>query len=98
MELAASLAISVDTIARQKIEIKRLAEHINALREKGGAVTAGVTGKGGNNSPNFKHCAALGRSAPRRNKKCYFDPRKNKKRMGWATKLMEVKLIFFNDE
>ena len=31
-ELAASLAVSVDTVARQQIEIKRLTEHINALR------------------------------------------------------------------
>ena len=29
-ELAASLAVSVDTVARQQIEIKRLTEHINA--------------------------------------------------------------------
>ena len=31
-ELAASLAVLVDTMARQQIEIKRLTEHINALR------------------------------------------------------------------
>ena len=97
-ELATSLAVSVDTVARQQIEIKRLTEHINAMREKGGTVTAGVPGTGGNNSPIYKHCAALGRLALHRNKKCYFDPRKNKERMGWATKLMEAKGIFFNDE
>ena len=34
-ELAASLAVSVDTVARQQTEIKRLKEHINALRKKG---------------------------------------------------------------
>ena len=34
-ELAASLAVSVDTVARQQIEIKRLTEHINALQKKG---------------------------------------------------------------
>ena len=34
-ELAESLAVSVDTVARQQIEIKRLTEHINALRKKG---------------------------------------------------------------
>ena len=33
-ELAASLAVSVDTVARQKIDIKRLTEHINALIKK----------------------------------------------------------------
>ena len=49
-ELLASLAVSVDTVAKQKIEIKWLTEHINALKNKGGAVTAGVPGTGGNNS------------------------------------------------
>ena len=34
-ELAASLAVSVETVARQQIEIKRLTEHINALQKKG---------------------------------------------------------------
>ena len=34
-ELSASLAVSVDTVARQQIEIKRLTEHIHDLREKG---------------------------------------------------------------
>ena len=43
-ELAARLAVSVGTVARQKIDIKRLTEHINALEKKGGAVTAGVPG------------------------------------------------------
>ena len=61
-ELAASLAVSVDTVARQKIEIKRLTEQINALKKKGGAFTAGVPRTGGNNSnaPNCNHCAAVG--------------------------------------
>ena len=61
-ELAASLAVSLDTVARQQIEIKRLTEKINALKNKGGAVTAGVPGTGGNNSnsPQCKHCAAVG--------------------------------------
>ena len=99
-ELAASLAVSVDTVARQQIEIKRLTDQINAQNKKGGAFTAGVPGTGGNNSnsPNCKHCAEVGRSAPHRNNKCYFDPRKNKERMGWATKLMEANVIVFNDE
>ena len=33
-ELATSLAVLVDTVARQQLEIKRLTEHINALRKK----------------------------------------------------------------
>ena len=99
-ELAASLAVSVDTVARQQIEIKRLTEHINTLKKKGGAVTAGVPGTGGNNSNSlhYKHCAAVGRTALHRNNKCYFDPKKNKERMGWAKRLMESKGVLFNDE
>ena len=89
VELAASLAVLVDMVARQHIKIKRLTEHINALRKKGGSVTAGVPDTGENNSPNCKHCAVVGRSAPHRHNQCFFDPRKNKNRMGWATKLME---------
>ena len=95
-ELATSLAVSLDTVARQHIEIKRLTEHINALRKKGGAVTAGVPGTGVNNPSNCKHCAAV--TDPHHNNKCYFDPCKNKDKMGWATKLMEAKVIVFNDE
>ena len=85
-ELAASLAVSVDTVARQKIKIKRLTKHINALKKKGGTVTAGVTGTVGTNSnyPHCKHCAAVGRTAPHQNNKCYFDPRKIKR--GWVGK------------
>ena len=49
-QLSAILEVSVDTIARQRMETKRLTEHINALKKKGGAVTAGVPGTGGNNS------------------------------------------------
>ena len=70
VELAASLAVSIDTVARQKIEIKRLTEHINALKKKGGSVTAGVPVTGGNNSPQCKHCAVVGRTAPHRNNMC----------------------------
>ena len=81
-ELAASLAVSVDTVVRKQLEIKRLTEHIDALRKKGGAVTAGVPNTGGNNSPNCKHCAAVGRSAPHHHNQCFFNPRKNKSRMG----------------
>ena len=97
-ELAASLAVSVDMVARQQLEIKRLTEHINSLRKKGGTVTAGVLNTGRNNSPNCKHCAVVGRSAPNRHNQCLFDPRKNKNRMGCETKLMEAKIIVFNDE
>ena len=96
-ELTASLAVSVDTVARQQIEIKRLTEHINVLRKKRGSVTAGVTNTGDNNSPTCKHFTTVRRSAPNRHNQCLFDPRKNKNRMGWETKLMEAKGIVFND-
>ena len=95
-ELAASLAVLVDTVARQQIEIKRLTEHINALRKKGGSVTAGVPNTGVNNSPNCKHFTAVGRSAPHCHNQCFFNPRR-KNRIGWETKLMEEKVIMFND-
>ena len=95
--LAASLSVSVDIVARQQLEIKRLTEHVNALRKKGGAVTAGVPNKGEKNSPNCKHCAVVGRSAPHRHNQFLFDPRKNKNNMGWAKKLIEAKGIVFND-
>ena len=58
-ELAASLAISVDTAARQQLEIKRLSEQISALKKKGASVTSGVTVPGGNNIL-CKHCEAVG--------------------------------------
>ena len=35
-ELSASLAVSLDTFARQQIEINRLTEHINALKKREG--------------------------------------------------------------
>ena len=90
-ELAASLAVSVDTVARPQLEIKRLTEHINALKKKGGAFNNGVPGTGGNNFPPFNHCGAVGRMAPHRHNRCYFNPKNNKDRMGWAKRLMEAK-------
>ena len=96
-ELAASLAVSVDTVACQQIEIKRLTEHINALRKKGAAGTPSVPSTGDNNATACKHCKAVGRSVPHRNNHCFFDPRKNKNRVDWAAKLMEAKGVVFND-
>ena len=46
-ELAASLAISVDTVTRQHLEIKQLSEQISALKKKGSFVTSGATVPGG---------------------------------------------------
>ena len=75
-ELAASLAVLVDMVARQHIEIKILIENFNALRKKGGSVTDGVPNTGDNNSTNCKHCTAVGSSAPHRHNQCFFDTRK----------------------
>ena len=96
-ELAAIIVVSVDTVARQQIEIKGLTEHINALREKGAASTASVPSTGDNNATACKHSKAVGRSVPHRNNHCFFDPRKNKNRVDWAAKLMEAKGVVFND-
>ena len=97
VELAESLAVSVDTVARQQIDIKRLTEHINALREKSVSITASVPNTGDNNATTCKHCKSVGRSVPHRNNHCFFDPRKNKNRVDWAAELMEAKGIVFND-
>ena len=47
MELAASLAISVDTVARPQQEIKRLSEQISAFKKKGASATSGAIVPGG---------------------------------------------------
>ena len=66
-EFSASLAVSVDTVARQQIDIKRLTEHINALRGNCVSITASVPNTGDNNATTCKHCKAVGRSVPHRN-------------------------------
>ena len=43
VEFAASLAISVDTVARHQQKIKRYLEQISALKKKGAFVTSGAT-------------------------------------------------------
>ena len=76
-ELEVSLAISVDTVARQQQEIKRLYEHINALKKRGTQVSSVGTFEGGGLVGTVcKHCEAVGRTATHRKNACYFDPRK----------------------
>ena len=96
-ELTAILAVSVDNVVCQQIEIKRLTEHINALRKKGAASTSSVPSTGDNNATACKHCKAVGCSVPHWNNHCFFDPRKNKNRVDWAAKLMEAKGVVLND-
>ena len=68
------------------------------MREKGESVTDGMPNPGDKNSPNYKHYTEVGRSAPHHHNQFFIEPRKNKNRMGWATKLMEEKGVVFNDE
>ena len=86
-ELAASMEISVDTVARQQQEIKRSSDQISALKKKGASSTSGDTFPGGNNNVQ-KHCEAVGRTAPRKKNLCYFDTRKIPDRKDWSRRLM----------
>ena len=63
-ELADSLDISVDTVARQQQEIKSLSEHINALKKKGTQATSGAKLPGG--ATVCTHFDAVGRMEPHR--------------------------------
>ena len=90
-QLASSLAVSIDTVTRQQLEIKQLTELINALKNKGTSVTNGVTGTGEKKIPTCKHFKAVGRTALHRNNRCYFDLQNNKYRKVWEKQLMEEK-------
>ena len=98
-ELAASLAILMDTIAQQQQEIKRLYEQINALKNIG--MQAYIVGKlvGGRLVGTLRtHCEAVGRTAPHRKNACYFDPRKMTDRKEWCQKLMDKKGVACKDD
>ena len=45
----------------------------------------------------FPHCAAVGRTAPHKNNSCYFDPKKMTDRREWVRKLMDEKVVAYND-
>ena len=73
-ELAAGMAISVDTVARQQQEIKRLSKQVNALKKRETqTVSVGTLSVG---TTVCTHCESVGRTAPDRKNACYFDPRK----------------------
>ena len=95
-ELAASLEISVDTVARQQQEIKCLSEQVNAFKNKGAPATSGATLPGGNNNI-CTHCEAVSRTAPHSKNACYFDPHKMTDRKYWEKIIMEEKGIKFKD-
>ena len=96
-ELAASLATSVDTVARQQQEIKSFSGKNNALKKKGASATSGATFQGGNNNISPR-CAAVGRTELHRRNSCYFDPRKMMDIKDWSRQLMEEKEVKFKED
>ena len=98
-ELAASLAISFDTVVPQQQEIKCLYEHINALKKRGmQAYSVGKLAGGGLLGTVCTHCEAVGRTTPHRKNACYFDPRKMTDRKEWDQKLMDKKGVACKDD
>ena len=98
-ELAASLAILMDTIAQQQQEIKRLYEHINDLKKGGTQASSVRTLVGGVLLGNLcTYCEAVGRTATHRNNACSFDPRKMTDRKEWDRKLMDEKGVACKDD
>ena len=95
-ELAASLAISVDTVARQQQEIKRLYEHVNALKKRGTQASSVRTFPG--ETTVCTHCEAVGCTAPHRENARYFNPRKITDQKEWARKLMNEKVVACKDD
>ena len=95
-ELAAILAISVDTIARQQQEIKRLSEQENAFKERGTQAASVGTLPGGTNI--CTHCEAFGRTAPHRKYSSYFDPSKITDQKEWARKRMDENGVVCKDD
>ena len=83
-ELADSLAVSAETVARQQQEIKRLAAQVNAFKKKGPQETSEKEME----KMICKHCEAVGRTTPHE-KKCFFDPKKITDRKEWARDIME---------
>ena len=67
-ELAASLEISVDTVARKHQEIKRFTNQANALKKRG--TQAASVGKFHGRTTICTHCKAVGRTAPHRKTAC----------------------------
>ena len=83
-ELAASIAVSVDTVAIQQQEIKRLVAQVNAFTKKGPQETKEKERE----KMICKHCESVGRTTPH-GKKCFLDPKKMTDRNEWAQELME---------
>ena len=91
-ELAASLVISVDTVAQRQQEIKRMYEQINAMKKRWTQASSIGTTEGGGLSRNVcPYFAAVGRTTPHKNNSCYFDPKKMTDIREGSRKLMDEK-------
>ena len=83
-ELAASLMVSVDTVARHQHEMKRLTDQVNTFKNKGQQETSEKERE----NILCNHCEAVQRTAPH-GKKCFVDPKKMTDRKEWEQELME---------
>ena len=98
-ELAASLAVSVDTVVRQKQEINRLYEQINAMKNRVTQASGIETMVGGGLVGTVcTHFEVVGRTAPHRNNACYFNPRKMTDQKEWDRKLVDEKGVLCKDD
>ena len=76
-ELASSLEISVDTVAKQQQEMNCLYKQINDLKKRGTQASRIGTVAGGILVGTVcTHCEAVGHTVSHRNNACYFDPKK----------------------
>ena len=97
-ELAASLAISVDTVATHQKYIKRMYKQINVMKNIGTPTSSIRTSAGGSITGNMcPHCAAIGHSTAHKNNACIFDPKKMTDIREWACKLMDKKGVACKD-
>ena len=97
-ELAASLAISINTVARQQQEIKRMYEQISDIKKRGTqASNIFKTSGGGQTGSVCPYCAAVGRTAPHKNNSCYFNPKNMPDRREWGRKLMNDEGVAYSD-
>ena len=98
-EVAASLAISVDTVAQQQQEIKRLYRHINTLKKRGTQDSnIGTMAGGGLVGTVYTYCAAVESTMPHKNNSCYFDPENMTDQRKWDQKLMDEKGVVCKDD
>ena len=83
-ELAASLMISVNTVARQQQGIKHLYKQINGIKKRGTqASSIGTMSGGGMMVTVCTYYEAVRCTAPQRMNACYFNPRKMTDQKEW---------------